>query len=438
MTPDGPLHRHARALREQGHRLLELPCSLTPRFPNVLDSASEAASEEVRLSLAKLCEDQAIDEAVFGSLGGLGFRTIQAKRSGSAFADVALTVLLDGASVCHRREASRLASVEDLQREYAERYSFENADGRLCPQPDLLAAVRQRGWQTEAEHSPEIRQASPLVTVCMAHYDHGRYLPEALAALAAQTYANVEVIVIDDGSTDGMSKQVFEREEERYPHFRFLRQANAGIGATRNRGLREARGELFVTVDADNIARPDMVERLATALVARPEVSAATCYFLAFAETADIAAGRFRYACRPTGGPHVLGCLRNVYGDANGMVRTEAFRAVGGYETDRGTSFEDWEAYLKLAHAGCRIDVVPDYLFYYRHLPTGFSRTTSASANYQRVLRQFARLEWLPAEDRESLWSLLAGLHEQTRALEGRQRSRRYRIADWIAGLWGR
>ena len=217
-----------------------------------------------------------------------------------------------------------------------------------------------------------MRHITPLVTVCMAHYNHGRFLPEALVALAAQTYANAEVIVIDDGSTEKSSQEVFAREERRYPRFRFLRQANAGIGSTRNRGLREARGELFIPVDADNIARPDMIERLATALVARPEVAAMTCYFLAFAETADIAAGRFRYACRPTGGPHVLACLRNVYGDANGIVRTEAFRAVGGYETDRGTSFEDWEAYLKLAHAGCRIDVVPDYLFYYRHLPTGF------------------------------------------------------------------
>ena len=93
---------------------------------------------------------------------------------------------------------------------------------------------------------------------------------------------------------------------------------------------------------------------------------------------------------------------------------------------------------MKLAHAGGRIDVVPDYLFYYRHLPTGFSRTTSAAANYGRVLRQFARLEWLPPEDRESLWSLLAGLHEQTRALQAGRRSRRYRIADWIARLLGR
>ncbi len=437
-STDGALHRHAVSLREQGRRVEEWACPPTSQIPNVLESASDDASESVRIDLVRRCAGKGIDEVVFGAVGGLGFRAIQAKRAGLAFGNVTLSVLLDGAGVCRRREESRLANVEDLQREYAERYAFENADERLCPNLGLLAAVRQRGWQAEPEHRDEVGPSTPLVTVCMAHFNHGRFLPEALAALAAQTYANSEVIVIDDGSTDRMSQEVFAREEHKYPQFRFSSQPNAGIGATRNRGLREARGELFVTVDADNIARPDMVERLATALAARPEVSAVTCYFLAFAETADIASGRFLYACRPAAGPHVLGCLRNVYGDANGIVRTEAFRAVGGYETDRGTSFEDWEAYLKLAHAGGRIDVVPDYLFYYRHLPTGFSRTTSPTANYGRVLRQFARLEWLPPEDRESLWSLLAGLHEQTRALQAEHQSRRYRIADWVAGLIGR
>ena len=433
---EGALRRHAKALREQGHYVRELVCNPTSPIPNVLESASEGASEGVRVALVEMCETQVIDEVIFGSLGGLGFRAIQAKQAGLAFADVALTVLLDGANVQRRRESSRLADVEDLHREYAERYAFENADAWLSPDPASSNPFSRDPKGSALPFGSRLNE-NPLVTVCVAHYNHGRFLPEALAALAAQTYANVEVIVIDDGSTDAFSQEAFASEESKHPHFRFMRQPNAGIGATRNRGLREARGELFLTVDADNVARPDMIERFVAALAPRPDVAAVTCYFLAFEETADIAAGRFRYACRPTGGPHVLGCLRNVYGDANGMVRTEAFRAVGGYETDRGTSFEDWEAYLKLAHAGGRIDVVPDYLFYYRHLPTGFSRTTSPSANYGRVLRQFARLEGLPSEDRESLWSLLAGLYEQTQALDARQRSRRYRVADWIAA-WGR
>src|ERR1700722_20327091 len=120
-------------------------------------------------------------------------------------------------------------------------------------------------------------------------------------------------------------------------------------------------------MDADNIACPDMIERLLNAIQARPELGAATCYFLAFHDSDDLRRRDYAYAYRPTGGPHVLACLRNVYGDATAIYRTAAFRAVGGYETDRDTSFEDWEAFVKLIHGGYAIDVVPAYLFYYRH-----------------------------------------------------------------------
>jgi glycosyltransferase involved in cell wall biosynthesis len=271
-----------------------------------------------------------------------------------------------------------------------------------------------------------------LVTVCVPHYNLGRYLGETLAALAAQTYPHLEVLVIDDGSTDPDSWTEFERMQHRYPQFRFFRQDNSGIGATRNRGLKLARGEYFVPVDADNLPRPDMIERFVAAIERQPEVAALTCYFLAFCASADIARGNFLYACRPTAGPAVLASLRNVYGDACAIYRTAVFRAVGGYETDRDTSFEDWEAFVKLVGAGQRVEVIPDHLFHYRHLQTGFSRTTDAHANRERVLRQFSRLEQLPVAERELLWASLAGLHRRVEELTARQRCLRYRVVDWL------
>src|SRR5262249_53400039 len=158
----------------------------------------------------------------------------------------------------------------------------------------------------------------------------------------------LEVIVIDDGSTDSPSRQAFEEMRSRYPRFRFLRQENAGIGATRNRGLQEARGEYFIPMDADNVARPDMVERFVSAIRRNPDLAAMTCYFLAFRRWEDLLREDFAYAYRPTGGPFVLASVRNVYGDANAIFRTDALRSVGGNETDRDSSWEDWEAFIKL------------------------------------------------------------------------------------------
>ena len=276
----------------------------------------------------------------------------------------------------------------------------------------------------------------PLVTIGMAHYNLGGYLPQALASLAEQTYRNLEVIVIDDGSTDPLSQKVFAQQEARYPQFRFLRQENAGIGATRNRALAEAHGEFFLTVDADNVARPDMIERFVAALQRNPDLSAVSCYYLAFRNDDELRRGVHSYAYRPAGGPHILACCRNVYGDANALFRTAALRSVGGYETDRDTSWEDLEVFVKLVHAGHRVDVLPDYLFYYRHLDSGWSRVTSGYLNQQRVLRQLIRQEVLPEADRLALWNLTAGLIRQNEHLLKVLHSLRYRLADRAHNLF--
>jgi glycosyltransferase involved in cell wall biosynthesis len=410
------------------------------RVPGLGGPSAADRSDRVRLALEHLHRERRFDLIEFPCRGGLGLRSVQAKRAGLAFDDVPLAVRLDACGPWLRdREHRWPAGPEELELDFAERYSFERADVRVTPCPDLLDYVRRAGWAVPADETsappPDDR---PLVTVGIAHFNLGEYLPETLASLAAQTYPDLEVLVIDDGSTDPASVAAFAEMESRYPRFRFLRQPNAGIGATRNRALAEARGEYFVPVDADNVARPDMVERFVAAMRRNPDVSAMTCYFLAFRDTARLQRGEYAYAYRPAGGPHTLASLRNVYGDANAVFRTAAFREVGGYEADRGTSCEDWEAFVKLVHAGHRVEVIPEHLFFYRHRDAGFSRTTGVYPNHQRVLRQFFKLERLPPAERVLLWTALLGFARRGEELADRQRCLRYRVADRLHSLCSR
>jgi len=326
----------------------------------------------------------------------------------------------------------------------------------LAADPAHLAAIRDRlqtqmdiatNHRTVAEtynaiaNSAPIRSVvadhdTPLVTVAIAHYNLGQYLPETLASLARQTYPNLEVIVVDDGSTDPVSQEVLVEMQQQYPQVRFLHHENSGIGATRNRGLQEAHGEFFIPMDADNIACPHMVETFVRAMRRNPEVSALTCFCLAFADAMDIERRDFRYAYRPLGGPHVLASIKNIYGDANAILRTEAFRSVGGYETDRDCSWEDLEAFVKLVNAGHKIDTIPEVLFYYRHLETGFSRITDNYLNQRRVLRQYFQLDRLPTAEGIALWTALVGLQKRTDALALRLTSLRYRVADGVHALF--
>jgi GT2 family glycosyltransferase len=402
------------------------------------------ASDRVRHALVALHRDKQFRFIAFAGAGGLGFRAIQAKRAELAFADVPLAVVLDANSQRDREAGQRWpASFGEVETDYLERWSFENADVQVVPDDELLAFIRRNHWSVRPDASKELPAepltrvpqgdgGTPLVTLAIAHYNLGPYFPDTLATLAAQTYPNLEVIAIDDGSTDPASRAAFDAMEARYPRWKFLRQANAGIGTTRNRILELATGEFFIPVDADNLAKPDMVEKFVRGIQRNPDLAAMSCYLLAFdVPAADLVPKEFLYALRPTGGPHALAVIRNVYGDANAIFRTETLRAVGGYGTDRGTSCEDWELFVKLVHAGHRLGVVPDHLFYYRHRPGGFSRSTNWFANHQRVLRQFAHPGILPPAEALQAWTALLGFHQE---LQHRDQAPRRAGTGWRTG----
>ncbi|HXD87238.1 MAG TPA: glycosyltransferase family A protein [Urbifossiella sp.] len=419
----------------QCRQLGDIRLPKTAAIASIEEQGPADRADRVRQTLELLHRDYAFDAIDFGVLGGSGFRCLQAKRAGLAFENVELIVHLDQCSQ-RMREQNRSwpANIADLIIDYIEKDSFESADSQATECEEVLHFIRNLNWHIHTDISVDKRPsvAHPLVTVGIAHFNLGAYLPATLESLERQSYRNIEVIVIDDGSTDPASLAAIDEAEERHPTFRFIRQANAGIGATRNRCLEEARGEYLIPMDADNIARPNMVERFVAAIERNPACAAMTCYFLAFDECDSAAPDRFHYAGRPIGGPHALSCIRNIYGDANGIFRTAIFRELGGYETDRGTSCEDWEAYVKLVHAGHRIGVVPDYLFYYRHRDAGFSRSTNWFANHQRVLRQFTHMERLPPGESAVLWTALLGFQQQAMQLAEKQKARRYRIADAV------
>jgi glycosyltransferase involved in cell wall biosynthesis len=439
---------------------IRCPATSTLDGPHLFPALHDG--DRVLFALQILHEQHRFDLIGFPERGGLGFRTVQAKQTGQAFTDTVLAATLHGPSPALRHAYQQwLNSAADLTLDYAERYAFEHADVQWTTQPQWFAEAERLGWMVGPaavllpEEPPDLAETfarclarrphpttipdPPQVTVAVPYYNLPPFLGETLASLERQTYPHLDVLVINDGSTEPEAVRVFDELRGRHPRFRFISQENRGIGATRNRGLQEAQGELFLPVDADNVAHPDMVRRFVLAMQHNQELAALTCYFLAFRQSADIDVGRFAYAYKPTGGPRVLGCLHNVYGDGNAMFRTAALRAVGGFSTDRETSFEDWEVFVKLASAGQRVDVVPDFLFHYRHRDAGFSRATNPYQNHQRVLRRYVEIAELPEQERAVLWNLLAGyqyrvteLEDANRTLTTRLAARRYRMVDRV------
>src|SRR3954453_5720186 len=90
----------------------------------------------------------------------------------------------------------------------------------------------------------------PLVSVVIASYNAGDDLRAAVRSVLRQTYQNIEVLLVDDGSTDGSVDRLVEQVTD--PRVRVLRQENGGRAAALNRALQEIRGEFYATQDADD------------------------------------------------------------------------------------------------------------------------------------------------------------------------------------------
>src|SRR5947209_1079246 len=99
-------------------------------------------------------------------------------------------------------------------------------------------------------------QTTPAISVLMPVYNAGRFLAPALDSVLVQTFADFEVIAIDDGSPDG-SAAVLRQFAARDPRIRVVSQQNQGIVATLNRALALARAPLVARMDADDLTRPD-------------------------------------------------------------------------------------------------------------------------------------------------------------------------------------
>jgi len=235
-----------------------------------------------------------------------------------------------------------------------------------------------------------------LVSVVLPTRDRAGLLPEAVASVLAQSRADLELIVVDDGSTDDTARVVAAFAD---PRVRYLRQDPRGIGAAMNAGIAAARGELVARIDSDDRWLPALLAKQAAVLETRSEVD------LVYAKARAMDA-EGRPLARTLGAPErwrgrTLESL--LYGDFGcaiaTLVRRRCYEGVGGYDPDLRTN-EDWDLWIRLARAGCRFHFLDEVLAEFRCHP-GRSTTSALSADVlESRLRPLDKVfadPWLPA-----------------------------------------
>ena len=232
---------------------------------------------------------------------------------------------------------------------------------------------------------------TPLVSVIVPAYNHERYVQETIRSIIAQTYMNIELLVTDDGSTDGTFAKISELEDEcrvRFAAMRFTTQKNAGVCATLNSLFADAHGEFVYIIASDDVAEPHAIETLLGCFDSSDIVFAVgdnsiidsasniTGWGTGWGTDRDIDDGKiifdscWDYACYWRPELRRLGedfgsyesLVRGPYITNGYLIRQSALLEAGGWQD--GT-LDDWYMQLQLAKLG-RFKFVNEKLFRYR------------------------------------------------------------------------
>jgi len=198
---------------------------------------------------------------------------------------------------------------------------------------------------------------SPLVTVYITNFNYARFIREAIESVRKQTYPHIELIIIDDGSTDNSREILTEYED--IPGIQVIYQQNKGLNATNNVALALATGAYFIRLDADDYFEPYAIALMVSMMEGRPEIGLVFPDYYYVDEIGNIIGVESR---------HDFDREVTLYDiPAHGactMVRTEQLRQLGGYD-ERFCCQDGYELWLKyILHS--RVSNINKPLFYYR------------------------------------------------------------------------
>ena len=217
--------------------------------------------------------------------------------------------------------------------------------------------------------NPAAAAPYPRVAFIIPCFNHGQFVEEAVRSALAQEAADIRVVVIDDGSTDGTTPAACDRcrlaqPESGQHRVHVVHQSNAGLPAARNAGVHAAKTfapehDLLVFLDADDYVEPSFVRKLCAKLFASdsPQVSHAFCQ----ERLVGLGTGIWNV---PEWDPLLL-AVTNLH-PVTCVVRRDRFLEVGGFDESMRLGYEDWDLWMRFADRGWRGVRVAEPLFIWR------------------------------------------------------------------------
>lgn len=215
-----------------------------------------------------------------------------------------------------------------------------------------------------------VAAGGPLVTGVVPYFRAHEYVHEAVGSLLAQTYPEIEVLVVNDGSFAPEDAVLAEFDDD--PRVTVVTKTNGGEGTARTFGARVARGEYVVMLDSDNLLEPHFVERALAILQAEPDLAYVTCWLrMVGADNEDT---DLHPSFAPLGNSVLGDYAENWDGDTLALLPRRVFTELGFEFHPEGSMHSDWELYRWMRESGSFGAVIPERLGRYRVLPNSLMR----------------------------------------------------------------
>lgn len=199
-------------------------------------------------------------------------------------------------------------------------------------------------------------ESNPLVSVIIPCYNHQEYIVKTVQSALASTYKLIEIIIINDGSTDD-SWEVISKLEKQYKNIIAINQSNSGPSHARNTGIRQACGSFILPLDGDDLISKDYI------FGAIEEFKKSNNTKLVYCQAEKFGVKNGFWKLRPFS-LHELAKENMIFVSA--IFKKEDWLNVGGFDEKLREGWEDWEFWISLLKSGGNVIKIPSVGFYYR------------------------------------------------------------------------
>jgi glycosyltransferase involved in cell wall biosynthesis len=220
----------------------------------------------------------------------------------------------------------------------------------------------------------KINKKIPLVSIIIPIYNYGLKLEKTLLSVFNSNYKNIEIIIVDDGSTD---EYVINKLNsiQNHSNIKIIKQENSGPSSARNIGIKNSSGDFILPLDGDDEIHPDYIQICVNILKNNKKISPVYCDTNHIGEITGIEKRPEWSFEQLIKGPFIVNCS---------MFRKEAFEDCGGYDTNL-IGWEDYDLWIRMAIKGYKGKRIPKPLFTYFHHEKDGTVSTQANLNKQEL-----------------------------------------------------